>query len=109
MIHCLQLQLFAYTAFSVNQKHHCIHKMLPLVWILQTLWTKKSFKLYITFSIGFIRYILTDGKWLRSFAHLCLLSLHKVHIPLPQVKAEEHARIVLVTDSLGLLSIIFVH
>lgn len=70
---------------------------------------KKPLKLYITFSIGFIRYILTDGKWLRSFAHLCLLSLHKVHIPLPQVKAEEHARTVLVTDSLGLLSIIFVH
>lgn len=63
--------------------------------------------MHITFSIGFIRYILTDGKWLRSFAHLCLLSLHKVHIPLPQVELEEHASIVLVTDLLGLLSITF--
>lgn len=39
MIHCLQLQLFAYTAFSVNQIHHGIDKMLLLVRILQALWT----------------------------------------------------------------------
>lgn len=53
---------------------------------------KQPFKMYITFSIGFMRYILTDGKWFGSFAHLCLFSLHKVHISLSQVKAEGHAK-----------------
>lgn len=35
-----------------------------------------------------------DGNRFGSFAHLCLFSLHKVHISLPQLKAKEHARTV---------------
>lgn len=63
----------------------------------------QSFKLDLAFSIGFILYFL---KWFGSFAHLCLFSLHKVHISLSQLKAEEHARIVLTPDLLEILCFI---
>lgn len=68
--------------------------------------SNQSVKLDLTFSIGFILYFLTDGKWFGSFAHLCLFSLHKVHISLPRLKAEEHARIVLTPHLLEILSIL---
>lgn len=66
----------------------------------------QSVKLDLTFSIGFILYFLIDGKWFGSFAHLCLFSLHKVHISLPRLKADEHARIVLTPHLLEILSIL---
>lgn len=65
----------------------------------------QSVKLDLTFSIGFILYFLIDGKWFGSFAHLCLFSLHKVHISLSRLKAEEHARIVLTPHLLEILFI----
>lgn len=68
--------------------------------------SNQSVKLDLIFSIGFILYFLIDGKWFGSFAHLCLFSLHKVHISLPQLKAEEHARIVLTPHLLEVLSIL---
>lgn len=52
-------------------------------------------KLDLTFSIGFILYFLIDEKSFGIFAHLCLFSLHKVHISLPQTEAEEQTRTVL--------------
>lgn len=66
----------------------------------------QSVKLDLTFSIGFILYFLIDGKRFGSFAHLCLFSLHKVHISLPRLKADEHARIVLTPHLLEILSIL---
>lgn len=67
--------------------------------------SKQSVKLDLTFSIGFILYFLIDGEWFGSFAHLCLFSLHKVHISLP-LEAEKHARIVLTPHLLEILSIL---
>lgn len=113
MINSSYLLMFAYTAFSVNSNiipflGHRLWYVMDFSCILDMgqLVQNQSVKLDLTLSIGFILYFLIDGKWFGSFAHLCLFSLHKVHISLPRLKAEEHARIVLTPHLLEILSIL---
>lgn len=100
--------------FLSKLKYLCIFRMQSLVcdWFGHYIGhgaigaSNQSVKLDLAFSIGFILYFLIYEKRFWSFAHLCLFSLHKVHFSLPQIKAGEHARIVLTPHFLRILSIL---